>query len=134
MKQIDEGSSILAVLREKKVKIDELTRNVDLNRDAFMLYGKKLEEGRIATGLGKEMLANVAIIGPPHATTGTDFNRRIALIVAAALVGIALGAGIGFVFEFVKNVLRTRQDIEYHLGLPVLASVPELPPRPLLLN
>ena len=47
-------------MREKKVKIDELSRLVELHKDAFMLYGKKLEEGRIATGLGKEQLANVA--------------------------------------------------------------------------
>ena len=51
-------------MREKKVKIDELSRLVELHKDAFMLYGKKLEEGRIATGLGKEQLANVALIGP----------------------------------------------------------------------
>jgi capsular polysaccharide biosynthesis protein len=99
-----------------------------------MLYGKKLEEGRIATGLGKEMLANVAIIGPPHAASGTDLNKRIILVLFAAFVGAALGAGIAFGIEFIRNVLRTRQDVEYYLGLPVLAAVPELPPRPLMLN
>jgi uncharacterized protein involved in exopolysaccharide biosynthesis len=133
-KQIEESSAALAVLREKKVKIDELSRIVDLNRDAFMLYGKKLEEGRIATGLGREMLANVALIGPPHATEGTDRNKRVILVLLAGFVGTAVGAGIAFGIEFIRSVLRTRQDVEYYLGLPVLASVPELPPRPLLLN
>ena len=50
--QADGGTAVLAALREKKVKIDELSRLVDLNKDAFMLYSKKLEEGRIATGTG----------------------------------------------------------------------------------
>ena len=94
--QVDEGSAVLAALREKKVKIDELSRLVDLNRDAFMLYSKKLEEGRIATGLGKEMLANVALIGPPHATAGTDFNKRMIMVVLAAFVGAAMGTGRRF--------------------------------------
>ena len=133
-KQGDDASAVLAAMREKKVKIDELSRLVDLNKDAFMLYGKKLEESRIATGLGKEMLANVALIGPPHASTGTDLNKRIMMVIAAAIVALALGAGLAFGIEFINNVLRTRQDVEYYLGLPVLAAVPELPPRPLMLN
>jgi uncharacterized protein involved in exopolysaccharide biosynthesis len=133
-KQLDEALAVLAGLREKKVKIDELSRSVDLNRDAFMLYGKKLEEGRIVTGLGREMLANVALIGPPHPSAGTDFNRRVIMVVLAAFVGVALGTGIAFGIEFVNNVLRTRYDVEYYLGLPVLAAVPELPPRPLMLS
>jgi uncharacterized protein involved in exopolysaccharide biosynthesis len=134
LKQVHDASAMLAELREKKVKIDELSRIVDLNKDAFMLYGKKLEEGRIATGLGKEMLANVALIGPPHASTGTDFNRRILMVIVAAVAGIGLGTGLAFGLEFLSNVLRTRQDVEYYLGLPMLAAIPELPPRPLMLN
>jgi uncharacterized protein involved in exopolysaccharide biosynthesis len=133
-KQVDAAAAGLAAMREKKVKIDELSRTVDLNKDAFMLYGKKLEEGRIATGLGKEMLANVALIGPPHASTGTDSNKRIMMVIASAIVGLGLGAALAFGIEFISNVVRTRHDVEYYLGLPVLASVPELPPRPLLLN
>jgi uncharacterized protein involved in exopolysaccharide biosynthesis len=133
-KQVEDASTVLAAMREKKLKIDELSRTVDLNKDAFMLYGKKLEEGRIATGLGKEMLANVALIGPPHASTGTDLNKRIMMVIAAAVVGLAFGAGLAFGIEFINNVLRTRHDVEYYLGLPVLASVPELPARPLMLN
>jgi uncharacterized protein involved in exopolysaccharide biosynthesis len=133
-KQVTEASSSLASLREKKVKIDELSRVVDLNRDAFMLYGKKLEEGRIATGLGKEQLANVALIGPPRATSGTDLEKRVILVVFSAFVGLALGIAIALGFEFLNSALRTRQDVEYYVGLPVLAAVPELPARPLMLD
>jgi uncharacterized protein involved in exopolysaccharide biosynthesis len=134
VKQVDDAAVVLAAMREKKLKVDELSRLVDLNKDAFMLYGKKLEEARIATGLGKEMLANVALIGPPHASTGTDLDKRIMMVMVAAIVGLALGAALAFGIEFINNVLRTRQDVEYYLGLPVLATVPELPPRPLMLN
>ncbi len=133
-KQVDNASSVLAGMREKKVKIDELSRLVELHKDAFMLYGKKLEEGRIATGLGKEQLANVALIGPARATTGTDLTKRFIMICLAAFVGLALGMALAFGLEFMNNALRTRQDIEYYLGLPVLATVPELSARPLMLN
>lgn len=125
-KQVREASEYLGALREKKVKIDELSRLVDLRKDAFMLYGKKLEEGRIATGLGKEQLANVAIIGAPHATDATDLNKRVRMVLLSAFVGLALGIAIAFGLEFFNNALRTRQDVEYYLGLPVLAAIPDL--------
>ena len=80
------------------------------------------------------MLANVALIGPPHATAGTDFNKRIIMVILAGIVGAVLGTGIAFGVEFMNNVLRTRHDVEYYLGLPVLAAIPELPPRPLMLT
>jgi uncharacterized protein involved in exopolysaccharide biosynthesis len=133
-KQVGEASTNVAALREKKVKIDALSRLVELHKDSFMLYGKKLEEGRIATGLGKEQLANVALIGPPRATSGTDLNKQLMMIVLSAFVGLVLGMAIAFGIEFMNNALRTRQDVEYYLGLPVLATVPELPPRPLMLS
>lgn len=131
-KQVEEAVAVLASQREKKVKIDELSRLVELNKDAFMLYGKKLEEGRVATGLGKEQLANVALIGPPNATAETDFGKRLKIVLLSSFVGLALGMAIAFGFEFFSSVLRTRQDVEYYLGLPVLAAIPDLHSRPLL--
>ncbi|MGH7797281.1 MAG: GumC family protein [Candidatus Binatia bacterium] len=126
VRQVNGALETLAALREKKVKIDELSRLVDLHKDAFMLYGKKLEEGRIATGLGKEQLANVALIGPARATSATDLEKRIMMVILAALIGVALGTAAAFGFECVNNVLRTRQDVEFYLGLPVLAAIPDL--------
>jgi uncharacterized protein involved in exopolysaccharide biosynthesis len=131
-RQVEDASTTLAGMREKKVKIDELSRLVDLHKDAFMLYGKKLEEGRIATGLGKEQLANVALIGPPHAGRGTDLVNRFRIVVLAAIVSLALGMAVAFGFEFFNNAVRTRQDVEYYLGLPVLAAIPDLQSRALL--
>ncbi len=84
---------MLAGMREKKVKIDELSRLVELHKDAFMLYGKKLEEGRIATGLGKEQLANVALIGPARATAGTDLTKRITMICLSCFRRFGAGNG-----------------------------------------
>jgi uncharacterized protein involved in exopolysaccharide biosynthesis len=133
-KQVQEASDNLGVLREKKVKIDELSRLVDLNKDAFMLYGKKLEEGRIATGLGKEQLANVALIGAAHASGATDFNKRVRMVFLSAFVGLAVGMAIAFGLEFFNNALRTGHDVEHHLGLPLLATIPELPPPPAMLS
>ena len=131
-KQISDISATLAVLRGKKVEIDGLSRVVDLRENTFMLYGKKLEQARIATGLGKEQLANVALISPPHASNKTDIKKRGRIVLMGAFVGLVLGMALAFGFEFFNNSLRTRQDVEYYLGLPVLAAIPDLKGRPAL--
>lgn len=125
-KQVREATSALNPLRDKKVAGDRLARVVELQKDAFMLYGKKLEEARIGAGLGKERLANVAVIEKPHALLGTDLLKRILMVVAAALLGTVLAIAIAFGLEFLNNSFRTQDDVEHYLGLPVLAAIPDL--------
>ena len=85
-----------------------------------------MEEARIAAGLGKEQLANVAVIEKPHALLGTDLLKRILMVVAAGLLGTVLGIAIAFGLEFLNNSFRTQDDVEHYLGLPVLAAIPDL--------
>jgi uncharacterized protein involved in exopolysaccharide biosynthesis len=130
-KQVREATSALNPLRDKKVEGDRLARVVELQKDAFMLYGKKLEEARIGAGLGKEQLANVAVIEKPHALLGTDLLKRILMVIAAALLGTVLGITIAFGLEFLNNSFRTQDDVEHYLGVPVLAAIPALRDHPL---
>jgi protein tyrosine kinase modulator len=121
-------------MREKRVEFNRLSRTVELSRDAFMLYGKKVEEARIAARLDKEPLSNVAVIEEPYAPYVTDINKRIGMVLLAAIVGVSLGVAIAFVFDFFNNSLRTEEDVEYYLGAPVLASIPDFKDRVLALE
>jgi uncharacterized protein involved in exopolysaccharide biosynthesis len=133
-KQIRDISATLPVLRQKQLEVERRSRTVGLHREAYQLYGKKLEEARIATGLGKEQLGHIAVIEAPHSVQVTgDFQKRTGLVILAAFVGLALGMAIAFGFEFFNNSLRTQDDAEHYLGLPVLAAIPDLRERPVAL-
>jgi uncharacterized protein involved in exopolysaccharide biosynthesis len=132
--QVREASAALAAMREKRVEFNRLSRAVELNREAYMLYGKKTEEARIAARLDKEQLSSVAVIEAPYAVRGTDINKRIGITLLASIVGLSLGAAIAFGFDFFNNSLRTEEDIEHYLGVPVLASIPDFKDRPLALK
>lgn len=133
-KQIREISATLPGLREKQLEVERRSRTVGLHKEAYQLYGKKLEEARIATGLGKEQLGHIAVIEAPHSMQMIgDFQRRTGLVILAAFVGLALGMTIAFGFEFFNNSLRTQEDAEHYLGLPVLAAIPDLRDRPVAL-
>ncbi|MGH8058289.1 MAG: GumC family protein, partial [Candidatus Entotheonellia bacterium] len=133
-KQIQDASASLADLRERKFQGNRMTQAVELARESHQLYGRKLEEARIAARLDREQLSNVAVIEQPHPTLMTDLNKRIGGVFLAAIAGIALGVAIAFAFEFFNNSLRTEDDVENYLGLPVLAAIPELRDRTLALK
>jgi uncharacterized protein involved in exopolysaccharide biosynthesis len=125
-KQIREISATLTSLREKKLDIDRLSRLVNLHQDTFLLYGKKVEEARIAAGLDKEQLSNIAMIEPPHALPSTDLKRRLVTVFLAGIVGLALGIAIALGLALFNSSLRMEEDIELYLKLPVLAVIPDL--------
>lgn len=132
-KQVGHLATALAGFRDKKIEADRRARAIALRQDAYLLYGKKLEEAHISAGLDREHLANIAVIEKPYATPYSDLVKRLALVVLAGLVGFAAGTGIAFSREFFSNSLRTPDDIEYYVGLPVLATIPAFPKPPLAL-
>ncbi len=126
-RQVRDVSQTLAALRDKKVAVDRLTRDVNVARDTYLLHTKRLNDSKLAAELDKQQLTDVALIERPYATGETDLLRRIALVVLAGFVGLGLGAAAAFGLEFFNHSLRTSDDVEFHLGLPVLAVVPALP-------
>lgn len=123
--QVDSLNATLGGMRAKKLEVDRRQRDVDTRRDAFVLYSKKLEEARIAAGLERQDLSTVAVVEQPHVDGGSDIRRRVLFVLAASVVGLALGAVVAFGLEFMSDSLRTPADVEYALGVRVLAAIPE---------
>jgi uncharacterized protein involved in exopolysaccharide biosynthesis len=129
--QIDDLARKLGTMRAKKIEVDRRQRDVDTRRDAFVLYSKKLEEARIASGLEQQDLATVAVVEQPHLEGGSDLRRRALLVLVATLVGLTLGLAMAFGLEFMNDSLRTPSDVEHYLGVPVLAAIPDAARRAL---
>jgi capsular polysaccharide biosynthesis protein len=47
-------------------------------------------------------------------------------IVIALVVGLMIGVGLAFLMEYLDNTIKTEQDIEQTLGLPVLGAIPTI--------
>lgn len=45
-------------------------------------------------------------------------------IAIALVVGLMIGIGLAFLLEYLDNTIKTEQDIEQTLGLPVLGAIP----------
>jgi uncharacterized protein involved in exopolysaccharide biosynthesis len=125
-KQLRDIGATLASLREKKFGFDRLSRAVSLDQDTFLLYGKKVEEARIAAGLDSEQLSNIAMIEQPYISSDSDLPKRLAIVVLASVVGLMLGFAVAIGLALFNSSLRMEEDIEHYLKLPVLAVIPDL--------
>ncbi|OHR74239.1 capsular biosynthesis protein [Bacillus sp. HMSC76G11] len=84
----------------------------------------------ISTVFQKEIAAimnvdNVSILS--KADLGIDPSpikpKPVLNIAIALVVGIIAGVGLAFLLEFLDNTIKNEQDIEKHIGLPVLGAI-----------
>jgi len=65
--------------------------------------------------------------GQPGLVQRTAGNKRralVAVLTAGGLVGLIVGIGLAFLVDYVDPSLRSRQEAETLLQLPVLGEIP----------
>jgi len=55
-------------------------------------------------------------------------NQKLNLAIGGVL-GVMLGVMLVFFMEYLDNTIKTADDIERHLGLPVLGLIPKVTPK-----
>ncbi len=101
-----------------------LRRDLDLNVNAYLGYLKKEEEARFARVLDQHDIVNIKIAEPAHIPIEPVAPRRMMNLLLGLVLGTTVAVGFAFVADRTDHSLKTPDDIEQHLGLPLLASVP----------
>lgn len=70
-------------------------------------------------------LQNVQLLNPAQVPASPD-SPRIALNMAIAYVlGLMISVALAFLFEHLDNTIKTPDDVQKYVGLPVLGVIPE---------
>ncbi len=67
---------------------------------------------------------NIKIVDPAIAPIKPDKPRKMLNLVLALVVGVFGGIGLIFFFEYMDNTIKTADDVERYVKLPVLGYVP----------
>ncbi len=67
---------------------------------------------------------NVQIIDEAQVPSSPVSPRPMLNIAIAGVLGLMLGVFIAFLLEFLDTTIKTPEDVEKHLGLPVIGSIP----------
>ena len=113
-------------LKQKERILQELEREVELFGNNYMLYASKTEEARIYDEREKLDLANVSIADKANVPVKPVFPNRILLLVISVFVGFFAALGTPFVLEFFDHRLKSSEEVECLLSLPVVCAFPEI--------
>ena len=113
-------------LNQKEKELNELKRLVELHKDNYMLYAAKTEDAKVYSQRTKRNLANVNIADRAEVPVTPVFPNRLFMLVLAILFGAFATSCTPFILESLDNKLKTAEDVEKLLSLPVVCNFPEV--------
>jgi uncharacterized protein involved in exopolysaccharide biosynthesis len=124
-KQRAEVVKDLRELNDFEVELDQLQRNVTLAQKNFFDYSDALEQARMDQELDAQRITNISVAQQPTLAEKPVSPNK--LIVAALSLMLAVGGASSLVLvsEKFDSRIRSEEQVEQTLQIPVLATVPE---------
>jgi succinoglycan biosynthesis transport protein ExoP len=104
-------------------RLAQLQSTLDLYQNLYINLLSSLETVRLAR---LQNTPNIVQIEPASAPGGPIRPRPLMNTALAAAVGLMLAAGLMFLSEYLDDTLKTPDDVERVLGLPVLGFVAQM--------
>jgi uncharacterized protein involved in exopolysaccharide biosynthesis len=118
--------SELRKLNEQEAHVNQLQRELDLLAANYKTYSESLEQSRVDQALKTEGITNVSIVQPASFEPKPARPRKGRTLMLAWLIGLVGGVAVALLSEHVDQSLRFGDDVERHLRLPLLESIPKL--------
>ncbi|MFC1683838.1 GumC family protein [Candidatus Zixiibacteriota bacterium] len=111
-------------LPEKELTVGQLQRAIQNHEEVYSMLVLKREEARVAEASDRR-IANVSVISPATLPSKPVSPKKGMALFVSCLIGLVGGFGLAFVLEYMDHSLRSAEDVEHYLNLPVLACIPE---------
>ncbi len=108
-------------LSEKEIQYLTLTREADSTQQLYEAVLKRLKETGVTGGLETNNVRVLEEATPPASPVRPKKSTDLALSVA---LGLFLGIGVALAIEYFDTTIRSPDEVERVLGLPVIAIVP----------
>lgn len=123
VKEVSRLKDLVQTSNRKQYGLDELTREVAVNRQLYETFFSRIKETAESSGL---QTANARVVDPAVASTEPVRPRRTLLSAAAITFFLALGVALVFLREAMDNTIKSRDDIVIKLHTQLLGVLPLL--------
>jgi succinoglycan biosynthesis transport protein ExoP len=124
--EVSRANRRLVSLQQKAIEYERLEQDVKNRRETYELYVKREQEARISQAMDEQKLVNVDVVQRPALPLPRADTQRVSVAVLI-LAGLVVGVAGAFGREYLGRSLRSEYDVGRHLGLPLLASIGEVP-------
>jgi uncharacterized protein involved in exopolysaccharide biosynthesis len=104
---------------------DNLLRDEKAAEDNYLLYLHKAEEARISDALDQKHIVNVAIAEAPTVPALPVHSKLVWMMFLGVSLASFTSVGLAFALDYVDPSLRTPDEVQLVLDIPVLAALPE---------
>lgn len=111
-----------AHLPQKELELVRLMRDVEVAEEIYLLLTTQNEEIRINEQMhsGNLEVVDEAIVPSNPVKPRVKLNLAI-----GGVLGLFIGMGLAFLLEFVDNTVKTKEEVEALLEIPVIGQIPK---------
>lgn len=111
------------LLGRKEFQLNDLEQDVETKREVYSIFLERLNQDGASGPVRND---NLWVADPASVP---DFGQRTSLLRAAMIaliVSFSASVGLGLVFELTSNTIKSGEDVEKKLGMPLLGYLPLL--------
>lgn len=113
-------------MAKKEIQYGILKREADSNQQLYDMLLKRLKETGLSQGLDSN---NVRIVEPAVTPVRPVKPRKTMNLALAVALGSVFALAVAFFAEYMDDTVRTPEQVEQSLGVPVFALIPSMSGR-----
>lgn len=106
---------------KKALRYNILERNVEMNKNLYDTLLARMKEADLSGDIDVSNIRITEKATMPQFPVRPNKKRNLML---GILFGLMLGVGISFLKEYIDRTIRTEDDVQQYLNLPVLSVIP----------
>ncbi len=110
-------------VNRKGFRLQALEREVAANRQLYDTFLTRFKETNVAGDMDS---TNARVVDPAVVPTVPVKPRKALMVSIAIVLALFAGIGLAFLLEHLDNTLKSGEELEDRLGLPMLGSLPLL--------
>lgn len=120
LKQVVDQYSALA---QKQLEYSRIYRNYEVLEETYQELLRDVEKARLSQAMDTYKLASVEIVDRAQVPKVPIKPDIVLNTLIGALIGLILSLGLAFVIDTLDHTLKSVEDVERHLDIPVLGSI-----------
>lgn len=121
--QYEEQNRLALDLGRESLIFQRLQNEVERHRKLYDVLVQRMREVQLTSDYAR---TNVELVEPASVPKVPVAPNKVRMILTSILLGLLLSVGLVLFLEHADDTVRTPDDLELHVGIPVLGFIPEI--------